>query len=214
MNNSATKRTALWLRQLTVLFVFTSVTCVAELASLHCLADLIAMERHDGCRKGGKGYPCRALRTSKFLYIMNHEPSRWPSGSPDASVCARAIPYGEIDTSPTKTLMMKDSADKHHQKLHQLAFGLRPAEELYDLASDPWQMKNVASNPKYSVDLTRLRNRLAKRLKETNDRSVLLAGHHRQQERWIVQRKCQSLGQANEGAGVAERGAGGACLED
>lgn len=39
MNNSATKRTALWLRQLTVLFVFTSVTCVAELASLHCLAD-------------------------------------------------------------------------------------------------------------------------------------------------------------------------------
>ncbi|MCH1440503.1 MAG: sulfatase [Rubripirellula sp.] len=130
---------------------------------------LIAMERHDGCRKGGKGYPCRALRTSKFLYIMNHEPSRWPSGSPDASVCARAIPYGEIDTSPTKTLMMKDSADKHHQKLHQLAFGLRPAEELYDLASDPWQMKNVARNPKYSVDLTRLRNRLAKRLKETND---------------------------------------------
>ena len=130
---------------------------------------LIAMERHDGCRKGGKGYPCRAIRTSKFLFILNHEPGRWPSGSPDASVCARAIPYGEIDTSPTKTLMMKDSTDEHRQRLQQLAFGLRPAEELYDLTSDPWQTKNIASDSKYSADLDRLRTRLTKRLKETND---------------------------------------------
>lgn len=130
---------------------------------------LIAMERHDGCRKGGKGYPCRAIRTSKFLFIINHEPDRWPSGNPDASVCARAIPYGEIDTSPTKSLMMKEATDEHLQQLQQLAFGFRPAEELYDLASDPWQMKNVADNPKYSDDLHRLRTRLVQRLKETSD---------------------------------------------
>ena len=43
------------------------------------------------------------------------------------------------------------------------------AEELYDLTSDPWQMKNVASDPKYAADLNRLRTRLTKRLKETND---------------------------------------------
>ncbi|MCP4941006.1 MAG: sulfatase [Planctomycetaceae bacterium] len=130
---------------------------------------LIAMERHDGCRKGGKGYPCRAIRTSKFLFILNHEPSRWPSGSPDASVCARAIPYGEIDTSPTKTLMMKATTNEQLQQLQQLAFGLRPAEELYDLTSDPWQLKNVAGDPKYSADLDRLRTRLTRRLKQTND---------------------------------------------
>lgn len=130
---------------------------------------LIAMERHDGCRKGGKGYPCRAIRTSKFLFILNHAPNRWPSGSPDASVCARAIPYGEIDTSPTKTLMMKPTNDKQLRQLQKLAFGLRPAEELYDLTSDPWQMKNVASDPKYFADLKRLRTRLTKRLKETKD---------------------------------------------
>ena len=56
-------------------------------------AAFIAMERHDGCRKGGKGYPCRAIRTKDYLYIHNFEPTRWPSGSPDASVCARSIPY-------------------------------------------------------------------------------------------------------------------------
>ena len=61
-------------------------------------AAYIAMERHDGCRKGGKGYPCRALRTKDYMYIYNFEPTRWPSGSPDASVCARSIPYGEIDS--------------------------------------------------------------------------------------------------------------------
>ena len=32
-------------------------------------AAFIAMERHDGCRKGGKGYPCRAIRTANFMYI-------------------------------------------------------------------------------------------------------------------------------------------------
>ena len=121
---------------------------------------LIAMERHDGCRKGGKGYPCRALRTSRFLFIINHEPDRWPSGDPDPSVCARAIPYGEIDTSPTKTLMMEKSDEPGLQKLSQLAFGRRPAEELYDVLSDPWQLENLADNPDYSAVLTGLRKRL------------------------------------------------------
>ena len=130
---------------------------------------LIAMERHDGCRKGGKGYPCRALRTSRFLFIINHEPDRWPSGDPDPSVCARAIPYGEIDTSPTKTLMMEKSDEPGLQKLSQLAFGRRPAEELYDVLSDPWQLENLADNPDYSAVLTGLRKRLTQRLIETED---------------------------------------------
>jgi N-sulfoglucosamine sulfohydrolase len=54
----------------------------------------VAMERHDGCRKGGKGYPCRAIRTAKFLYIKNYEPGRWPAGNPDREFCARYIPFG------------------------------------------------------------------------------------------------------------------------
>ena len=34
------------------------------------------MERHDGCRRGGKGYPCLAIRTADYLYIGNFEPTR------------------------------------------------------------------------------------------------------------------------------------------
>ena len=121
-----------------------------------------AMERHDGCREGGKGYPCRAIRTADFLYIRNYEPDRWPAGDPDRTVCARDIPFGEVDSSPTKQLLM-DNADKDgFRRFHELAFGKRPAEELYDVVNDPGQLVNLAVDPKYQA----IRNRQAKALQD------------------------------------------------
>lgn len=136
-------------------------------------AAFIAMERHDGCRKGGKGYPCRAIRTEDYLYIHNFEPTRWPSGSPDASVCARSIPYGEIDDSPTKTFMMEHRNEHGVARLAELAFGLRPAEELYDLKSDPDQMNNVAGNLSYLKVQSGLRKELFDHLEKTEDPRVV-----------------------------------------
>jgi N-sulfoglucosamine sulfohydrolase len=136
-------------------------------------AAFIAMERHDGCRKGGKGYPCRAIRTQDFLYIHNFEPTRWPSGSPDPTVCARSIPYGEIDTSPTKTFMMEHRNEHAVARLAELSFGLRPGEELYDLKTDPHQMNNVAGNIRYLPALSRLREQLFDHLKKTKDPRVI-----------------------------------------
>ncbi|MEM7393111.1 MAG: sulfatase, partial [Verrucomicrobiota bacterium] len=132
-----------------------------------------AMERHDGCRKGGKGYPCRSIRTGDFLYIKNFEPSRWPSGNPDARVCARAIPYGEVDSSPTKTLMMNHAEKKGFRRLHELAFGMRPAVELYDLANDPGQLVNVADEADHAETLKWLDAALMKHLVETGDPRAL-----------------------------------------
>lgn len=136
-------------------------------------AAFIAMERHDGCRKGGKGYPCRAIRTADYLYIHNFEPTRWPSGSPDASVCARALPYGEIDSAPTKTFLMEHANDDVYAKLAALAFGMRPAEELYDLKTDPWQMENLAGAVEMEKVQAELRRRLFDHLKETRDPRVV-----------------------------------------
>jgi N-sulfoglucosamine sulfohydrolase len=135
-------------------------------------AAFVAMERHDGCRKGGKGYPCRAIRTKDFMYIYNFEPTRWPSGSPDASVCARALPYGEIDSSPTKTFMMEHRNEHGVARLAELAFGMRPAEELYDLKKDPHQMNNVAGNIRYLDAQRLLREQLFDHLKTTKDPRV------------------------------------------
>jgi len=126
-----------------------------------------AMERHDGCRRGGKGYPCRAIRTQDYLYIRNYEPGRWPSGNPDARYCARAISFGEVDSSPTKTLLMDKK--EGFPELYYLAFGMRPIEELYDLRSDPGQLKNVAALPEYSDALKELSKRLQEYTAWTGD---------------------------------------------
>jgi arylsulfatase A-like enzyme len=107
----------------------------------------IAMERHDGCRKGGKGYPCRALRTKDYLYILNYKPDRWPAGNPDRTFCARYIPFGEVDSSPTKTLLMDNKDKPGFKRFYDLAFAMRPAEELYALSSDPEQVVNLAGKP-------------------------------------------------------------------
>jgi uncharacterized sulfatase len=136
-------------------------------------AAFIAMERHDGCRKGGKGYPCRAIRTADYLYIYNFEPSRWPSGSPDASVCARAIPYGEIDPSPTMTFLMEHRNEHGVARLAELAFGMRPAEELYELKTDPHQMVNLAGSIRMAETQAALRKRLFDHLEVTRDPRVV-----------------------------------------
>ena len=136
-------------------------------------AAFIAMERHDGCRKGGKGYPCRAIRTEDYLYIHNFEPTRWPSGSPDPSVCARSIPFGEIDASPTKTFMMEHRNEHGVARLAELAFGMRPAEELYDLKNDPHQMVNVAGSAAMAETQASLRGRLFDHLRKTRDPRVV-----------------------------------------
>ncbi len=136
-------------------------------------AAFIAMERHDGCRKGGKGYPCRAIRTKDYLYIHNFEPKRWPAGSPDARVCARSIPFGEIDSSPTKAFLMEHRNANGVAKLAELAFGMRPAEELYDLHRDQHQMTNLAGSSGVSKIQETLRQRLFDHLEKTSDPRVV-----------------------------------------
>ena len=136
-------------------------------------ASFIAMERHDGCRRGGKGYPCRAIRTANHLYIRNFEPTRWPSGSPNAKDCARGIPYGEIDSSPTKTLMMESRGEPGIDRLAELSFGTRPENELYDLRSDPGQLNNLAGRPEARPIVERLRDRLMDHLAATGDPRAL-----------------------------------------
>jgi arylsulfatase A-like enzyme len=127
----------------------------------------IAMERHDGCRQGGKGYPCRAVRTAEFLYIRNYEPDRWPAGDPDKHNCARFLPYGEYDSNPSKLLLMEN--EDRFQRLHKLAFAKRPAEELYDLVNDAGQLNNIANRNDYAEAKELLSDELQRHLAETKD---------------------------------------------
>ena len=133
----------------------------------------VAMERHDGCRKGGKGFPCRGLRRRNFLYLRNFAPERWPAGDPDPAVCARAIPFGEVDSAPSKTLLMEQMSDPGIRPFYDLAFARRGPHELYDLKKDPGQIDNVAEDPAYADVLSEMQQELNEYLKQTEDPRVL-----------------------------------------
>jgi arylsulfatase A-like enzyme len=124
------------------------------------------------------GYPCRAIRTRKFLYIRNFDPDRWPSGTPNYDTAA--IPgawLADCDNGPTKTYMWENrDKDATHRKLYDLSFGKRPGEELYDLEKDPEQLNNVANDPKYGETRVTLALQLTAALEKSGDPRVVGGG--------------------------------------
>ncbi len=126
-----------------------------------------AMERHTMCRPDGGTYPMRSLRTKDFLYIRNFAPDRWPTGGDFSS--SNNTPHGDIDGGPTKdNLFMQDTAGKFPQQV-ALCTGKRPPEELYDVAADPGQTRNLAADSRFGKQLGELRSRLKSYLKQTGD---------------------------------------------
>ncbi|WP_298867784.1 sulfatase [uncultured Gimesia sp.] len=117
------------------------------------------------------GYPCRAIRNDDFLYIRNYRPDRWPAGTPHYQKAAfPGTWYGDCDNGPTKTYMVQNKdKDANHRRLYELSFGKLPAEELYDLRSDPDQLKNVAQQPMYLTTKQKLAEKLKKKLAATHD---------------------------------------------
>jgi len=129
-------------------------------------------ERHvPGQEEDMGGYPVRAIRTADYLYLRNFRPDRWPSGTPN--YLQAAIPWcwlGDCDNGPTKSYMVDhQNDDELHARLYDLAFGLRPAEELYDCRNDPGQLVNVAADPAYSEIREAFAAQLMEQLLATGD---------------------------------------------
>jgi uncharacterized sulfatase len=139
---------------------------------------VVGVERHfPGGRKGGWGYPIRAIRTEKFLYIQNLAPDRWPTGDPGGPVWPDDDPtggFGDCDGSPTKTYLCENRQSQAYY--YDLAFGKRPAEELYDVKEDPYQLRNLADQNRYTGIKAKLAVRLKKYLIETKDPRALGKG--------------------------------------
>jgi N-sulfoglucosamine sulfohydrolase len=111
------------------------------------------LERHSPYRQGGVGYPCRALRTDRHLYIRNYFPDRWPAGDPPHFADTSS------DSTP-KQWILANREKPDGRRLFELCYAKRPPEELYDLQSDPAQMTNVANRPEHQATLLRLRQTL------------------------------------------------------
>lgn len=132
-------------------------------------------ERHVGiAREGNLPYPQRALRTKDHLYIRNYAPDRWPLGSPNftgrqdlpalAELEANTfVAFADMDASPTKAWLVHQFDAPQWRMQYDRAFAKRPAEELYDLAQDPDQIRNVAADPAYAA----IREKLSAQLTDT-----------------------------------------------
>ena len=125
-------------------------------------------ERHAQVRADSGSYPVRAVRNDRFLYLRNFFPDRWPAGDPEAVKSVGA--YGDVDNSITKMLILADRRPAGDTTdYYDLVFAKRPAEELYDLSVDPYQLNNVATDPAYAADRQRLSQQLAEWMATTGD---------------------------------------------
>jgi arylsulfatase A-like enzyme len=142
-------------------------------------------ERHVGdARAGNRPYPQRALRTRDFLYVRNFAPDRYPLGDPKGVTADRApdakalenntfVAFADMDASPTKAWLVAHRHDPSWKWHYDYAFAKRPAEELYDLRTDPDQMKNVASEGGREATRMQLAEQLMKILTDAGDPRVV-----------------------------------------
>jgi hypothetical protein len=141
---------------------------------------LIGREVHvESARDRQLPFSMRSIRTADHLYIINFTSDRTPMGdllalkkgplSFEDLAGKTRLTYADVDAGPTKAWMILNR-DKPEFKFHwDLGFGSRPAEELYELKSDPHQIKNLAADSKYGAVRARLRAQLMAELKEHND---------------------------------------------
>ncbi len=146
-------------------------------------------------RTGGLPYPCRSIRDKDYLYIYNFAPDRWPAGNPhgfdsydssnddpemvielvnssyDRSLSDRN-PFIDVDPSPTKHWIVVNRNLEDVRPKFDLAFAKRPFMELYDINSDPDNMNNLASDPKYKDIVDKLHKELFSVLEDRDDPRV------------------------------------------
>jgi len=131
---------------------------------------LLCKERHDLGRTDGEqlsvGYPIRAIRNDKYLYLKNYKPNRWPVGDPEYD-------YMNCDDSPVKTYLLEQKPESKDYNYYLLSFGKRAEEELYDMVNDPDCVNNLAQAPAYAQIKAELSKQMTSELKKQGDPRIL-----------------------------------------
>ncbi|MEL6923835.1 MAG: sulfatase/phosphatase domain-containing protein, partial [Bacteroidota bacterium] len=131
-------------------------------------------ERHTPAQRAPSidGYPCRAIRTDDYLYIRNFFPDRWPAGVPAGASHPMGF-FADCDNGPTKTFLMERAQTPEVAAYYDLCFAQRPAEELYDVRKDPFQITNLARQQHLLAVKDSLAQKLNSVLRSTEDPRVL-----------------------------------------
>jgi arylsulfatase A-like enzyme len=123
---------------------------------------LVGKERHDIGRPNDVGYPIRGISKNDTLYLRNYEIERWPAGNPETG-------YLDCDGGATKTEILQARREGRERRHWDLAFGKRPAEELYDLKQDPECLNNLAHDPKREPLKKQLKQQMERELRAQDD---------------------------------------------
>lgn len=112
----------------------------------------------------GQPYPIRSIRDGQYHYILNLTPD---AAYHEHHVMAKnsrlvwwpALKKAEAAGDPSAVALL--------EKFHN-----RPAEELYKVDRDPYEMENLADNPEYVEVKKRLHDELMRWMQEQNDPGV------------------------------------------
>ena len=88
----------------------------------------------------------RAVRDQKFRYIRNYIPYR---------VYGQYLEY--LFRAPSIRSWQAAFKAGKLNPIQSAFWNTKPAEELYDTENDPWEVNNLANDPKYKEDLIRMR---------------------------------------------------------
>ena len=113
-----------------------------------------------GIIRGSACYPIRSVRSPRFKYIWN------PSHD--------AVFYNVVSTGPNTLLETWAEHGKRDQQAAFLAhrYQHRPAEELYDVQKDPYELNNLAAKPDYAEIKSTLRAELDRWMQQQGDEGV------------------------------------------
>lgn len=126
-------------------------------------------ERNDFGRPENQGYPSRSVMKDGFLYIVNLKNDRYPAGNPETG-------YLDTDGSPSKTTILNLRRTGDNTWYWKEAFGLRPAEELYNVSTDKDCVIDLAKDAAYDKKKLQLRKLLFDKLKAQKDPRVMGRG--------------------------------------
>jgi uncharacterized sulfatase len=110
-------------------------------------------------------YPMRALRTDGWKYILNLHPEFQYATHINRGGERDGVDYFRSWEAKAKT----DS--RAAEVVHR--YKERPREELYDLAADPHELKNIADRPEQQSRLAEMRVKVAAWMKEQNDQGTV-----------------------------------------
>ena len=115
-------------------------------------------------------YPIRSIRNKRYslIYNPNHESKTSNVTLTQALKMIEDAKTKPKELNPTGSWVAKASKSKNEQALvHKLHN--REEFELYDLQKDPFEMENVADDPKYQKIQRKLKNALLAKLKALGD---------------------------------------------